>query len=127
MSRTMSRTSSIQGLVKQTGIADPDHNLTQVVTLTKEGHRLLSRGKVVSSSQAIYHGLKKPKEAFHDTDLYRLYYKAADDIERRGGRVIRVRLDYELKQELYSAWPVRLAIKTAIPRRCANRLPNDFT
>jgi hypothetical protein len=91
-----------QGLVKQTGIADPDHNLTQVVTLTKEGHRLLSRGKVVSSSQAIYHGLKKPKEAFHDTDLYRLYYKAADDIERRGGRVIRVRLDYELKQELYS-------------------------
>lgn len=91
-----------QGLVKQTGIADPDHNLTQVVTLTNEGHRLLSRGKVVSSSQAIYHGLKKPKEAFHDADLYRLYYKAADDIESRGGRVIRVRLDYELKQELYS-------------------------
>ena len=91
-----------QGLVKQTGIADPDHNLTQVVTLTKEGHRLLSRGKVVSSGQAIYHGLKKPKEAFHDADLYRLYYKAADDVESRGGRVIRVRLDYELKQELYS-------------------------
>jgi hypothetical protein len=49
---------SRQGLVKRTGIADPEHNLTPVVTLSKEGHKLLSRGKVVSSSQAIYHGQK---------------------------------------------------------------------
>ena len=93
---------SHQGLVKRTGIADPDHNWTPVLTLTKEGHKLLSRGKVVSSSQAVYHGLKKPNEAFHDADLYRLYHKAADEIESRGGRIIRVQLDYELKRELYS-------------------------
>jgi hypothetical protein len=49
---------SRQGLVKRTGIADPEHNLTPAVTLSKEGHKLLSRGKVVSSSQAIYHGQK---------------------------------------------------------------------
>ena len=91
-----------QGLVRRTGIADPDHNRTQVISLTKAGHKLLSRGKVVPSSQAIYHGLKKPKEAFHDADLYRLYHKAADEIESRGGRIIRVRLDYELKRELYA-------------------------
>ena len=91
-----------QGLVRRTGIADPDHNRTQVITLTKAGHKLLSRGKVVPSSQAIYHGLKKPKEAFHDADLYRVYHKAADEIESRGGRIIRVRLDYELKRELYA-------------------------
>jgi hypothetical protein len=41
-----------QGLLQQTTIADPAHNPTQVVTLTKEGHKLLSRGKVVDSSQA---------------------------------------------------------------------------
>jgi hypothetical protein len=68
----------------------------------KEGHKLLSRGKILSSSQATYHGLKKPKEAFHDTDLYRLYHKVNDEIESRGGRVLRVQLDYEMKQELYA-------------------------
>src|SRR5229473_5909792 len=91
-----------QGLIEETTIADPEHNPTQVVTLTKEGHKLLSRGKVLSSDQAIYHGLKKPKEAFHDADLYRLYYKVSDEIESRGGRVLRVQLDYEMKKELYS-------------------------
>jgi hypothetical protein len=91
-----------QGLMKETTIADPEHNPTQVVTLTKEGHTLLSRGKIVPSSQATYHGLKKPKEAFHDSDLYRLYHKVSDEIESRGGRVLRVQLDYEMKQELYA-------------------------
>jgi hypothetical protein len=91
-----------QGLMKETPIADPDHNPTKVATLTKEGNTLLSRGKIVPSSQATYHGLKKPKEAFHDSDLYRLYHKVGDEIENRGGRVLRVQLDYEMKQELYA-------------------------
>jgi len=91
-----------QGLLTHTTIADPEHNPTQVVTLTKEGHKLLSRGKVVSEHQATYHGLKKPKEAFHDADLYRLYHKVSDEIEGRGGRVLRVQLDYEMKRELYA-------------------------
>jgi hypothetical protein len=91
-----------QGLMRETTIADPEHNPTPVVTLTKEGHKLLSRGKVLSSDQAIYHGLKKPKEAFHDSDLYRLFHKVSDEIESRGGRVLRVQLDYEMKQELYA-------------------------
>ena len=92
-----------QGLTKVTSIADTEHNPTQVVTLTKEGHKLLSRGNVVRSDQATYHGLKKPKEAIHDAELYRLYHKVADEIEGRGGSVLRVKLDYEMKKELYSA------------------------
>jgi hypothetical protein len=91
-----------QGLMKETTIADPEHNPTQVVTLTKEGHGLLSRGKVLPRNQATYHGLKKPKEAFHDADLYRLFHKVSDEIESRGGRILRVQLDYEMKQELYA-------------------------
>lgn len=91
-----------QGLVKTTSIADAEHNPTQVVTLTKEGHKLLSRGKTLRPDQAIYHGLKKPKEVIHDAELYRLYHKVADEIEGRGGRVLRVKLDYEMKRELYS-------------------------
>jgi hypothetical protein len=101
-----------QGLLTQTTIADPEHNPTPVVTLTKEGHKLLSRGKVVPSSQATYHGLKKPKEAFHDADLYRLHHKVSDEIESRGGRVLRVQLDYEMKRSassivLATPWPKR--------------------
>jgi len=102
-----------QGLMRQSTIADPEHNPTQVVTLTKEGHKLLSRGKVVSEHQTTYHGLKKPKEAFHDADLYRLYHKVSDEIEGRGGRVLRVQLDYEMKRELYA----RLARAAADKRR----------
>src|ERR1700733_120774 len=91
-----------QGLVRESSIATIEDNPGPVVTLTKEGHKLLSRGKVVPSGQATYHDLKKPKEAIHDADLYRLYHKAADEIEADGGKVLRVMLDYEMKHELYS-------------------------
>ena len=91
-----------QGLVKVTSISDSEHNPMQVVTLTKEGQQFLSRGKIVRPDQVTYYGLKKPKEAIHDAELYRLYHKVADEIEERGGRVLRVKLDYEIKRELYS-------------------------
>ncbi|HEY4949432.1 MAG TPA: hypothetical protein VIH88_03775 [Candidatus Acidoferrales bacterium] len=61
-----------QGLVREIKLSDTVHKPTPVVSLTKEGHKLLSRGKVVARDQAICRGLKKPKEAFHDADLYRL-------------------------------------------------------
>jgi hypothetical protein len=72
------------------------------VILTKEGNRLLRRGGILEPGQRTYHGLKKPNEAAHDADLYRLYHKVSDEIESQGGRVVGVRLDYELKDELYS-------------------------
>jgi len=91
-----------QGLVKTTSITDIEHNPIQVVTLTKESHGFLSRGKILRPDQITYHGLKKPKEAIHDAELYRLYYKVADEIESQAGRVLRVKLDYEIKRELYT-------------------------
>jgi hypothetical protein len=91
-----------QGLVRESSVATIQYNPGPVVTLTKEGHKLLSRGKVLPSGQATYHDLKKPKEAIHDADLYRLYHKAADEIEADGGKVLQVKLDYEMKHKLYS-------------------------
>ncbi len=91
-----------QGLVRVKSILDTEHNPMQVVTLTKKGHQFLSRGKILRPDQATYEGLKKPKEAIHDAELYRLYHKVADEIEGRGGRVLRVKLDYEIKRELYA-------------------------
>lgn len=73
----------------------------QVLTLTRQGHRFVRHQNFVPKEQTLYHGFVKPKEANHDADLYRLYHKVAEDIERKGGRVLRVTLDYELKEKLY--------------------------
>jgi hypothetical protein len=92
-----------QGLVEQRSIEGHSSYSTKVLTLTKDGHRLLERAQMVSHRQATYHGLVKPKEARHDADLYRLYQKVAREIERSGGKVRRVVLDFELKKDLYQA------------------------
>jgi len=73
----------------------------QVLTLSKQGTHLIRRHGFVPDDQAIYSGFVKSKETDHDAALYRLYHKAADDIERKGGKVLRVQLDYELKEKLY--------------------------
>jgi len=90
-----------QGLIEQRSIEGHESYPKQVLALTKEGHKLLSHHNFVPDGQAIYHGFAKPKEARHDADLYRLYHKVAREIDDVGGKVRRVILDYELKQELY--------------------------
>jgi hypothetical protein len=77
-----------QGLADLKTILGTEHNAIKVVTLTKEGNRLLQQGGILESRQRTYHGLKKPKEAAHDADLYRLYHKVSDEIESHGGRVV---------------------------------------
>jgi hypothetical protein len=91
-----------QGLAEVKTILDVELNAIKVVTLTKEGNKFLRQGGILEPGQRTYHGLKKPKEAAHDADLYRLYHKVSDEIESQGGRVVAVRLDYELKDEPYS-------------------------
>jgi len=115
-----------QGLANVTTIPNTDYNSSQVVTLTKEGHKLLSRGKVLASSQATYHGLKKPKEASHDADLYRLYHKVSAEIESQGGRVVRVQLDYEMKDELYSRLARGSQDKTRNPRTLREEVAEGY-
>lgn len=91
------------GLVEQRTIEGHSSYSAKVLTLTKEGHRLLKHAQLVSSRQMTYHGFAKPKEARHDAELYRLYQKVAKEIECSGGKVRRVILDLELKKELYQA------------------------
>ena len=73
----------------------------RVITLTKQGAKLLRKTNRLPDEQEIYHGLVKPREAKHDADLYRLYQKEASRVERAGGKSLRVILDYELKRDLY--------------------------
>lgn len=90
-----------QGLLERRATGVFKKHSRQVLTLTKSGQGLLHQHELVPDDQAIYSGLVKPKEAEHDSDLYRLYQKAAEEIERKGGRIRRVQLDYELKERLY--------------------------
>jgi len=89
-----------QGLLTDKTIEVPQKKTLRILTLTKTGHRLLKSANRLSDSQAIYHGLLKPREAKHDADIYRLYQKESARIERAGGRPLRVVLDYELKKNL---------------------------
>lgn len=92
---------SRKGLIEERHIEGHASYSTRVLTLTRHGHQLLERASLISSRQALYHGLVKIKEARHDADLYRLYHKVAREIHESGGKVRRVILDYQLKQELY--------------------------
>ncbi len=90
-----------QGLVTMKFIPHAETGARQLLTLTKNGHRFLTQTQSAGKHQAVYHGFAKPREAHHDADLYRLYQKAAKDIEGHGGRNLRVVLDYELKKRVY--------------------------
>jgi len=89
-----------EGLLTEKTLPISQKKTLSVVTLTKAGQRLLKRTNQLPDDQAIYHGLRKPREAKHDADLYRLYQKEAARIERAGGTPLRVVLDYELKSNL---------------------------
>ena len=75
---------------------------TVYVTLTKSAHRFLegSRSQHSKPRQALYHGFVTPREARHDAAIYRLYQQESARIERAGGKVQRVILDFELKRSV---------------------------
>jgi len=89
-----------QGLIRQGVFEGPEASPREMLTLTKEGHRLLRENRFVPEGQATYRGSVKPKEANHDADIYRLYQKEADRILDEGGKKLRVILDFELKKKL---------------------------
>ena len=90
-----------QSLLSERTLEISGKKTLRVLTLTKQGAKLLRKTNRLPDEQEIYHGLVKPREAKHDADLYRLYQKEASRIERAGGKPLRVILDYELKRDLY--------------------------
>jgi DNA-binding MarR family transcriptional regulator len=89
-----------QSLISRRSIQGAQTERVQILVLTKAGKRFLAKHKLMPKDRPIYHGLVKPKEVFHDASLYRLYHKAARQIERDGGTVRKVALDYELKKQI---------------------------
>jgi len=86
----------------------------EVVTLTRDGRSLLIKQGDLSKDQKVYAGLVKPREAEHDSQIYRAYQKEAKRIERNGGTNLRVRLDFEIKADVQKAI---YAARKADPKR----------
>jgi hypothetical protein len=75
----------------------------EVVTLTKAGRDAARQTSGLPQDQRLYAGLVKPREVEHDTQIYRAYRKEAEQIERKGGSNLRVKLDFELKSDVQKA------------------------
>lgn len=72
-----------------------------VLVLTKKGKALLAERGGGLDQQKMYSGFVKAREVRHDAAIYRMYHAEAAKIERSGGSIRRVVLDYELKQKVY--------------------------
>jgi DNA-binding MarR family transcriptional regulator len=86
-----------QGLVHRVPLNENE----RAVALTEHGRDLLERHRDGHSGhrQAFYAGADKARERTHDAQLYRAYLKAAERLQAREARILRVELDRELKRE----------------------------
>lgn len=72
----------------------------EVVFLTSKGRELLKAQQADGDAQRYYAGLVKPNEAEHDMAIYAAFCDEAAAIEKAGGTVRRVVLDYEFKSNI---------------------------
>jgi hypothetical protein len=97
------RSLAAQGLAQRKSVwTGKSKEVDEFWALTKAGKRFLRKQFPVPPGQALYTGFVKPKELRHDAAIYRVFQREAAQIEREGGRVRRVVLDYELKKKAYS-------------------------
>jgi hypothetical protein len=90
-----------QGLIAAKVVPHEETSPRRLLTLTRSGYEFIASSGRAPAGQALYYGFTKPREALHDADLYRLYQRAARQITERGGKNLRVVLDYEFKKRLY--------------------------
>ncbi|HEV2381823.1 MAG TPA: hypothetical protein VG206_18800 [Terriglobia bacterium] len=98
-----------RGLIRRR-ITNPDRAVylasTSQAHCFVESHRLSG----LNAQWVLYHRFVKPREAGHDTALYRLYQQDVERMQAQGGRLERVILRFELKtinRELsqIASWP----------------------
>jgi hypothetical protein len=86
-----------QGLIQRVPLNEGE----RAATLTQDGRGLLERHRESRSDrhQAFYAGADRARERTHDAQVYRAYLKAAERLQAREARILRVELDRELKRE----------------------------
>jgi len=89
------------GLMQKSTIPSTDQRI-EVLVLSREGERVLTDRQPLESQQRFHSGLVKLRELEHDAAIYPAFREAAKAIERAGGTVDRVVLDYEFKSVINS-------------------------
>jgi hypothetical protein len=97
------RTLREQGLIERKTLFRANKSARRLVTLTELGQRIVTEAAGLGHGQRLYHGFVRPKELDHDADLYKVYHEAARRIQEQGGRPLRIRLDFELKESINRA------------------------
>ena len=90
------------GLADRKSVTGPDFQKLDVIVLSREGQRVLTDRQPLNEEQRFHCGLVKLREVEHDAAIYPAYREAAEAIERAGGSVDRVVLDYEFKSAINS-------------------------
>lgn len=95
------RTLREQALVHVTRLQRPDtHATVEVVSLTHEGRNLIQAAE--TGSQRYHSDVVRLREVHHDAQLWKVYAQYLQELAARGAIVERVRLDHELKHDLWS-------------------------
>jgi hypothetical protein len=92
-----------KGLIQTRKVYSPEtRSELELVSARSHGAKLMRSAKSMGDEQEFFHGFVKPREAFHDSTIYRMYEIEAHRIAREGGTVSRVILDFELKRQLFT-------------------------
>ena len=94
------------GLIEEHEATGPQGNTFTVLTATERGRDAAQRAAVDAGhvpEQQTWSGIVKPAELSHDTAVYRAALDERARIEAAGGRVVRVRIDAELKATVATA------------------------
>ena len=94
------------GLIEEHEATGPQGQSFTVLTATERGRDAAQRAAVDAGhvpEQQAWSGIVKPAELSHDTAVYRAALDERARIEAAGGRVVRVRIDAELKATVATA------------------------
>ena len=87
-------------LLERRTLSAPGRKRLEVLTLSPAGQKVIEQA-TEGSRQRFYSKLVKLREIEHDTAVYLMFQEEAKRIEKEGGSVHRVVLDYELKSGVF--------------------------